>query len=63
MRKTVRRTRRKAELIVKIYAPVEIGAELAAEISRGMIERNRRRERAGGERMGYRVEVISSSSS
>lgn len=62
MRKTIRRTKRKEQVVVKVYAPEEIGAEILEGIVKALIEKNRRREKAGGERVGYRVELMSSSS-
>lgn len=52
-----------AEAMIIIQAPDAVREEVLRETVKGIQKMNRRRERCGGKRIGYRVELISSSSS
>lgn len=52
-----------AEAVISIQAPESVCEEVLRETVKGIQKMNRRRVRCGGKRIGYRVELISSSSS
>ncbi len=56
-------SRRKPEIVLTVRGREDVCEEIFREAVRSMQKMNRRRERCGGRRIGYRVELISSSSS